>query len=152
MISSCGHFQKWAAVSTFREWTGALLLTYEVESKSNLNCLIKREQWELERCLFLNFSQGSHHQFKCTCAAVIAQPKGSCKLVFSNGMHNPYPACLEAVLGQQETSQLFLHSRKEEKGHWGNILWIGWVGDHLDTFCHQGLLGRDFGTDRVILR
>jgi hypothetical protein len=33
---------------------------YEVESKSNLNISIKRQLFELERCLFLSFYQRSH--------------------------------------------------------------------------------------------
>jgi hypothetical protein len=41
-------------------------------------------------------------------AALIQLPKGCGKLIFGNSLHDPYQARLEAVLAQQEASQLWL--------------------------------------------
>ncbi len=43
-------------------------------------------------------------------------------------------ACLEAVLGQREASQLQLHSPEEEKVRLENDWQIGRVADSLDAF------------------
>jgi hypothetical protein len=70
-----------------------------VESKSNLNRSIKRQRLGLERHLFINFSQGSHCSLNALVTALKPPPKGSGELTYCNELQDPYPACLEAVLG-----------------------------------------------------
>jgi hypothetical protein len=82
---------------------------------------IKRQQFKLEWCIFPIFSQASHCSLHAFEAALIPLPKGSGELIFSDGPHDTYPACPEAILGQQEASQFGLHSWKKKKVHWGNI-------------------------------
>ncbi len=128
-------------------WPRAFKYLYEVESYSNLNISLKRQWLELERCLFLNFPQGSHCHLNALVEVYIQPSKDGCEHVFGNRLHDPSPARLEAVLGQQEASQLWLLER--EKVCWGDIQWIGWVREHLDAFCHQGLLDRGGSVDLV---
>jgi hypothetical protein len=54
-------------------------------------------------------------------AALIQSPKGGGELIFDNSLHNLYPARPEALLGQQEASQLCLHSWKEKNISWCDI-------------------------------
>ncbi len=125
------HFHSWFCLHISRDNVTIVLIKiayfcncsliegckYEIESKSNLNILIKRQWLELERCLLLHFSQGSHCQSKCTCSSThtTVAPKYSGELIFGNSAHDPYQAHLEAVLGQWEPRQLWLHSWKEKK-------------------------------------
>jgi hypothetical protein len=51
------------------------------------------------------------------------------------GLDNSLQACLEAVLEQQEASQLRLHSPNEKKFILGDILQIGQVADCLYAFA-----------------
>jgi hypothetical protein len=82
---------------------------------NNLNISIKRQWLELERCLFLNFSQGSQRRSECTCRSDHTTAKRVGKLIFGDGLHDPYPACLEAILGQQEASHLDFTLGKRKK-------------------------------------
>ncbi len=63
-------------------------------------------------------------------AALIPTPKYGGDLIFGNSPHEPYPAHLEAGLGQREARKLRLHSWKEkrfagvissEQGGWGIV-------------------------------
>jgi hypothetical protein len=65
---------------------------------------------------------------------LITPPKSGGGFTFGDSPHDPYPAHLEAALGKQNASQLWLHSWKEKKVCWGDIEWIGWMGDCLVAF------------------
>ncbi len=47
--------------------------------------------------------------------ALIPAGKGNGQLIFRDGPHDPFPACLEDVLGQQEASQLDVSLGKRKK-------------------------------------
>jgi hypothetical protein len=79
---------------------------YKLESKSNLNISIERRWLEIERRLFLSFSQVVIADLLSLVAVRIQPPTGGDELIFGNSLHDPYPARLEAVLGQREASQL----------------------------------------------
>ncbi len=70
------------------------------------------------------------------CFAVVnSPPKGVGKLVLGDGSDDPLWDCLEAVLGQQEASQLRLHIPKEKKVRWVYIRWIVRGADRLYAFA-----------------
>jgi hypothetical protein len=56
--------------------------------------------------IFLTFLKVVFANPNALVAALIPPPKGVGELMFGNGLHGPYPACLAAVLGQQEASSL----------------------------------------------
>ncbi len=70
------------------------------------------------------------------------QSNGVGELVFGDGPANPVAARLDAVQGQQDASQLGLHSGIEKKVCLGSIWQIWRVGVHLyalAAICHPGL-------------
>jgi hypothetical protein len=54
---------------------------------------------------------------------------------FGDGSDKPITTCPEAVLGQQEASQLQFNLRNERKVHWGNIRLVGRVLNRLYAFA-----------------
>jgi hypothetical protein len=125
------------------------MLLSEEESKSNLNNSLKRQWLELERCLFLNSSQGRPQiQRHLSQHSYYGQKAVENLSISSDGLYDPNPAHLKAVVGQREANQL-CHSWKEKKVCWGDIQYIGRAGDCLATFCCQGLLDIGGGVDLV---
>jgi hypothetical protein len=55
---------------------------------------------------FLTFLNEVITDLNALVAALIKLPRGGGELIFSNSLHDPYPARLKAVLGQREASQL----------------------------------------------
>jgi hypothetical protein len=67
---------------------------------------MKGQRLELERCLFLNSSQGSCRQSKRTCCSTHTTAKRQWQSHLQQGSAWPNPVRLEAVLGQREASHL----------------------------------------------
>ncbi len=57
----------------------------------------------VRKVFILKYNQGSHCQSECTVlvAALILLPKGDVEFIINESPDDPYPAHLEAVLGQQ---------------------------------------------------
>ncbi len=75
-------------------------------NKIKLEFLNKNTKLQSERCLFSTFLEVIIVNAKALFVSLIVLPKVSGELIFGHGLHDPYLACLEAVLGQLEASQL----------------------------------------------
>jgi hypothetical protein len=73
----------------------------ELESKSNLNIFNKKTMVKVRKVFISQLIS----DLNALVAALINLPKGA-KLIFSDSLHDTCSARLEAVLGQQEASQL----------------------------------------------
>ncbi len=102
----------------------------KVESKTNLTGLIKRLWLELERCSFLNIIKVVTVNLNVLVAALILLPKGDVELIINESPDDPYPAHLEAVLGQQGPNQL-LEREKSPLGWYPRIRAGG-----ISSWCH----------------
>jgi hypothetical protein len=92
---------------------------YKLKSKLNLNILIKRKWLELERCLFLNFSQNSDRSDLNELVAALKQlPKGRGELIFGTSLHAPTQLVLKLSLDSKRSvsSDFTLGKRKKFAG------------------------------------